>query len=422
MNTHLPYKIHHLHLNEPFSLPRLDLENEGNYLVFWWHDYALGDLYLEPGTRFFENDYLDQLTTAIQPAISHYTQKLPEEKTEWKQYIKDREFIRWQGWMQQIFPQENSINNPVKVDVSVVICTRNRAPQLQRCLEMLSQQTCQPQEIIVVDNAPLDDSSEKVVKNFLDVQYVREPRPGLDIARNTGIKNATASIVAFTDDDVSVCPNWLYRLWQTFQDPGIAAMTGLVIAAELETEAQYIFEKHWSFNRGYTDIIYDQKFFQNTLKKGPPVWKIGAGANMAFRRSVFTEVGLFDELLDVGAAGCSGDSEMWYRILKNGHSILYNPRAIVFHEHRKEIENLKKQLFYYMRGFTVAALLQQLQEKSAGYTKQLFWDLPNHYASLLRTGFPKYPYRYRTLLAEMTGIISGLAYYIRNRKNAKLIR
>jgi GT2 family glycosyltransferase len=268
----------------------------------------------------------------------------------------------------------------------------------------------------VIDNAPQNDATREVVSEFKEVIYVREPRPGLDIARNTGAKTAKHPILAYTDDDVSVHPHWAYHIWQTFKDPKVAAMTGLVIAAELATEAQYIFEKHWSFNRGYTDKLYDTEFFRKTLRKGPPVWNIGAGANMAFRKEVFEETGYFDELLDVGAAGCNGDSEMWYRILKHGHTIHYNPRAVAFHEHRKEIAGLKKQLFYYMRGYTAAALLQQQQLRQAGYAKQIFWVLPRHYLRLLRSGFPHYSYRYRTIAAEMLGILSGLAYYIKNKR------
>ena len=58
------------------------------------------------------------------------------------------------------------------------------------------------------------------------------------------------------------------------------------------------------------------------------MWKVGAGANMAFRRNVFDLVGLFDERLGAGAAGCSEDSEIWYRILANQLQIRYEPRAV----------------------------------------------------------------------------------------------
>lgn len=105
---------------------------------------------------------------------------------------------------------------------------------------MLQGLACQPAEIVVVDNAPTDASTRDVCQGFAEVVYKQEPRAGLDIARNTGIKNARYPIVAFVDDDVVAHPWMIYRLWETFHDHSIAAMTGLVIALELQTKAQLI--------------------------------------------------------------------------------------------------------------------------------------------------------------------------------------
>ncbi|WP_299758511.1 glycosyltransferase [uncultured Pontibacter sp.] len=311
-----------------------------------------------------------------------------------------------------VFPKQV----PATVPVTVIICTRNRAIQLKECLQNLLGIRCVPQEILVVDNAPADDTTFEAARQFKKVTYVKEPRPGLDIARNTGILHAQNEIIAYIDDDVLVHPMWAYWVWETFQDNSIAAMTGLVIAAQLHTKAQLNFEKYWSFNRGYTDKTYTSDFINDTLAIGPPVWEIGAGANMAFQKSVFKQVGLFNELLDVGAAGCNGDSEIWHRILSAGLSIMYNPRATVFHEHRKEAKGLQKQLYYYMRGFTVAALLQQERHQQAGYKQHLFQILPKFYIGLIRRGFPSYTSRYSTIWAEMSGIVSGLIFYRKHQR------
>jgi glycosyltransferase involved in cell wall biosynthesis len=283
---------------------------------------------------------------------------------------------------------------------------------------MLSTLTCKASEVIVVDNCPDDSTSKDVVKQFKDYIYILEPRVGLDFARNTGIIHVNSPVLAFLDDDVVVHPLWIYNIWQTFNDSSIAAMTGLIIATELKTEAQVIFEKHWSFNRGYINKIYDDNYFKSTFSIGPPVWKIGAGANMAFRTKVFDKVGLFDEILGPGAAGCNDDSEMWFRILANGFKIHYNPRAIVFHEHRSTIKELKSQIYYYMRGFVTAALLQQRQHQKIGYKKHIFLVKPIYYLKLIRRGFPNYDNRYSTLTVELKGMISGLFYYYRNKKRS----
>jgi len=384
MTETYPYKILHIDLSK--TKPEfVALEKDAAYyLVLWWDSVPLGEIYLE------KNESKEDLATKIAAAIKVPKDQYTEEKT----------------------------NIASSNDVSVIICTRNRSDQLRLCLSSLMELTEKPAEVIVVDNAPMDDSTKMVASEFTFVTYVVEPRPGLDIARNAGIKAARSSIVAYVDDDVRVHPNWLSQVAASFENEEIMAMTGLVLAASLDTEAQQIFEKHWPFNRGYVEKTYGTDYFKKTLRAGPPTWEIGAGANMAFRRSIFEKVGYFDERLDVGAAGCNGDSELWFRILKNGYSIFYNPRAVVYHFHRTEMHALKKQLFNYMKGFTTAALIQQQQTKTAGYRRRLFGSLPKFYLQLLVKAFPNYKFRNRTIISEIKGMIAGFRYYLKN-KNKK---
>jgi glycosyltransferase involved in cell wall biosynthesis len=410
------YTIKHIRLDQPHAPLHTFCLVPRSYLVFWWEHVALGHVYVEARERLTTEAFYAKLRKALKPALQQYAPELAENDTAWQQLFTEGYTAAGAAALQGALARHKPESIPGEVAVSVVICTRNRAAYLEKCLEQLHQLRCVPQEIIVVDNAPLDDSSYLVAAKYKKVVYVKEPRAGLDIARNTGALNATCEVVAFTDDDVLVHQMWVYWVWQTFQNESIEAMTGLIIAAQLHTRAQVNFEKYWSFNRGYADKVYTGDFIHSTLSIGPPVWEIGAGANMAFRKSVFEQVGLFNEYLDVGAAGCNGDSEMWYRILAKGMAIQYNPRAIVFHEHRKETGRLKHQLFYYMRGFTVAALLQQRQKEEAGYKRHLYSVLPKYYLQLIRKGFPYYRSRTSTIWAEMTGIVSGLLYYRRNQK------
>ncbi|MFD2515169.1 glycosyltransferase family 2 protein [Pontibacter locisalis] len=415
------YHIAHIDLSRTLKLPALDTDHQGNYIVFWWQNVALGHLFLETGENLSPADYLERVIKSIEPTICFYAKETGSPESKWQLWLRNQQFETWSDWIERSFSGLTSAAIPPTVPVSVIVCTHNRPRQLQQCLENLKLLSTLPEEIIVVDNAPSDEASLKVVRQYQDllqIVYVKESRKGLDIARNTGIKNASTPVVAFVDDDVATHPLWLYQVWESFKDPLVAAMTGLVIASELKTEAQCIFEKHWSFNRGYTDKLYDQGFFNDTLRKGPPVWRIGAGANMAFRREVFEQTGCFHELLDAGAAGCSGDSEMWYRLLMHGYKIHYNPRAIVFHEHRKETEALKRQIFYYMRGHTAAALIQQHYYQKADYSRYLAKLFLKTYTRSIIKGFPGYSFKYSTLWAQISGALAGLAYYYKNRKKS----
>ena len=121
------------------------------------------------------------------------------------------------------------------------------------------------------------------------------------------------------------------------------AVTGLVLPGELETETQLLAEgRLWGFNREFRPRLFDQRFFHRARFRRARV-DVGAGANMAIRREAFDLVGLFDERLGAGAAGCSEDSELWYRLLAEGWSCVYEPDAVVFHHHRRELGAIGRQ-------------------------------------------------------------------------------
>lgn len=409
----VPYTIKHLQL-EMLTVEGLPLSPEtGHYLVFWWKDYPLGDLYLSPGTNKSSEELLAEIIKRIQPTLYQYIdrdcepvlQRLPSCNS-----ITDLQYR-----LRQIFTHSGN-NHSGAVELSVIVCTRNRSQFIGKCIESLLSLQVQPKEIVIVDNAPSDDRTRDVVATYKGVIYTVEPRPGLDFARNKGIRSATCPLVAFVDDDVKVHKLWAWQVARSFDNPAIAAMTGLVFASQLNSEAQLLFERFWSFNRGFVKKLYDPSFLNGKGKTPPDVCEIGAGANMAFRRSVFIDAGMFDERLDAGAAGCNGDSEMWFRVLLNGNSILYNPLAIVHHEHRHDLTGLKKQIFNYMRGFTVASLIQHKQNSRVGYLQHVTKQLPYHYLQLVKRGFPFYRFRYSTLFQEIAGMLSGFLYYRKIRK------
>ncbi len=411
-----PYDILHIQLDahDISVAPKLE-SGKKYYIVFWWLNIPLGHLYFDKADH---TDFAKKVLDAIIPTLEKYDGN--------DQYIQDLiraynrlDFLKFSRLVEKILSRHLLMDLPDRVDISVVVCTRNRSESLKNCLDSLENQICTIGEIIVVDNAPSDDSTKLVVKSYEKITYCKEPRPGLDIARNTGAQLAKYPIVAYTDDDVSAGSLWSYRIWETFLQENIDAMTGLVIASSLDTESQQIFEKNWGFNKGYQDIYFNYDFIDNSLT-APKVWEIGAGANMAFRKSAIEKVNYFDQRLDVGAAGCSGDSEIWFRILASNMTIHYNPRAYVYHKHREEIKQLHKQLFGYMRGHSASVLIQHDQNKEIGYKKYLYYDIPRYYFFLIRAGFPYYKFRYQTIWSEIRGLISGIRFYNKNKKKPPL--
>jgi len=411
--TDAPYIIRRIQLDELRSgEPVTTIPGQRYYFSCWWKDVPLGHLFVE------EQEHPDKLQQriweAIGSAVHFYQNQTGIFSTVCESLFLQEKYGELGVYMDQLFARHTDLVLPSQTDISVVICTRNRSHDLQRCLHSLMQQSCAPSEIIVVDNAPIDDSTMRVVQQFEQVIYHKEPRGGLSIARNAGLRIATSPVIAFTDDDVQLHPLWLYHVRESFSTPQVGAMTGLVIASSLATNSQQLFEKEWSFNGGYRDKLYDGAYFTKSLAAGPRVWEIGAGANMAFRRSALEGAGWFDERLGAGAAGCSEDSELWYRLLAKGIAIHYNPRAVVFHEHRRELNELQRQLFCYMKGHAAAALIQQSLIKEAGYQQYLFKKVVKSYLPLLIKRF-FHPLERKLLLNQVHGIFSGILFYFRNK-------
>jgi glycosyltransferase involved in cell wall biosynthesis len=418
MTKFQPYKIQNIDLCQEAGFSAPITIGEGCYTVLWWKEIALGNFFIEPDEIVSDNDYHDKIVATILPVANFYENK---NKTgpavDWNEFSLTAYVPLWKSRLERVFAAWITKNLPETIPISVIVPTRNRSNFISQCLTRLMELEPRPQEIIVVDNAPDDNSTRDVVSQFPEVKYFVEPRPGLDIARNRGIRESSSQLIAFCDDDVQVHPLWAYRVWETFQDESIVAMTGLIFASSLSTEAAVLFEKYWSFNLGYVDKTYDKAYFTASLPNGPPVWEIGAGANMAFRRSVFDEVGYFHELLDVGAAGAHGDTEIWFRILAHGKSIQYNPRAVAYHTHRSDIRALKQQLYNYMRGSAAALLWQNRQKPTAGYRRNLFLMLV-YYAITLVRAFPGYTARNKTLWVEIKGVIAGIVYFYKKENRS----
>ena len=248
-------------------------------------------------------------------------------------------------------------------------------------------------------------------------RYLHEPRRGLSIARNTGLRASVGHLIAFTDDDAEPDSNWTGEIARPFAKTNASSVTGLVLPATLASDAQVLFQHDLGgFGTTVVPVQFDQTFLSKPDRYAAHVWRIGAGANMAFRRSALEACGLFDERLGAGAAGCSEDSEIWYRILAEGGTCLYEPRAVVRHHHREDMKGLRKQMNDYMRGHTAALVAQYDRHGHKGNLRRILFDIPSHLArSLLAHGAMGRRERSSILLAETKGWLRGLSFLIKRQ-------
>ena len=300
---------------------------------------------------------------------------------------------------------------PPDVSVSVVVATYDRPRDLERCLRSLvAQDTIRRVEIIVVDNHPDSGLTAAVATQFPGIRVIEERRGGLSYARNAGILAATGDIIATTDDD-AVCPSdWIERLVAPFDRDAVMIVTGNVLPAELETEAQRLFETYGGLGRGFTRKVADHDWFRCT-RRAVATWQLGCTANAAFRACIFAdpEIGLIDEALGAGTpTGCSEDTYLFYRVLKAGYSVVYEPDAVVWHRHRETIRALRRQIYSYSKGHVAYHLTTWLNDGDRRALVRLFYELPRTYAQRsyhrLR-GWSTYPLSFIAL--EILGNLAG---------------
>lgn len=301
---------------------------------------------------------------------------------------------------------------------TVAVCTRDRPDDLARCLDALMALPDDGQEVLVIDSASATAATRELVARHPRVRYVREERPGLDRARNRALREAAHPIVAYIDDDAVADPGWLRGLAGGFTSPRIAAVTGLTLPLELETAAQIWFERQHGFGRGYERRIHD-----GLVADAFAVARIGAGVNMALRRSAVEAVGHFDDALDAGTPSQSGgDHEMFSRILAAGFRIVYEPAAHCRHRHRREWAELERAVYGYGVGVYAWLTSRLLQGEWGALRVPVSW-FPWQVRLMMRGilgrpgGVPL-----GLGLTELRGCLAGPFAYLASRRRARAVR
>jgi hypothetical protein len=203
------------------------------------------------------------------------------------------------------------------------------------------------------------------------------------------------------------------------ENPDAGAFTGLVLPFELQTRAQILFEGTGGFGRGYRKIRYGQ-----TLP-GNPVYpcgagSFGAGANMILRRDVLLELGGFDDALDTGRPlPGGGDIDIFYRVVRGGYPLVYEPSCAVFHEHRRDLKALRRQ--YWSWGLGLMAFICKCYQTDPSQRPKLRalvrWWFSHQLRQLQLSMRRKHMLPPDMILAELRGGVSGLlGEYKRSQK------
>lgn len=302
--------------------------------------------------------------------------------------------------------------------ITVAVCTRDRPALLADCLRsVLAARSGVPNPddvtVLVVDNAPSDEATKRLVDTLPEVRYAREPRAGLDFARNRALEEARGEVLAFVDDDVIVDGGWLAGLQEALgENPDAAAVTGFVLPQELDTDSQIIFERRGGFRRGAR-----KRRYEGVRLPGNPLYPtgagmFGAGCNMAFRRDVLLALGGFDEALDTGPPlPGGGDLDIFYRVVRSGRPLVYEPAMLVFHRHRRDHLGLRRQYWSWGTGFMAFVMKTYRTDPSQRRNLQrlVVWWLGYQGRELKRSLRGRSPLPPELVVAELAGGLVGLS-------------
>ena len=216
--------------------------------------------------------------------------------------------------------------------ISVILCTHNRARTLATALESVAAQSVSESvgwDVVVVDNNSSDETRQ-VVEDFQRrypdrFHYFFEQQQGISHARNRGIREARGEILAFMDDDETAVPDWLQNLTANLHNGEWSGAGGRILP-------QWNCDRpRWLSDRSAFTLAPLAVFDLGT--KGGPLTESPFGANMAFRKEVFSACGGFrTDLGRVGKGMLSGeDSELGRRVIAAGRRLRYEPSAVTYH-------------------------------------------------------------------------------------------
>jgi glycosyltransferase involved in cell wall biosynthesis len=186
-------------------------------------------------------------------------------------------------------------------------------------------------ELIVVDNNSTD-STPGIVQRFAAVdgrvRYLFEPHQGLSCARNAGIREARAPLIAFTDDDVRAEPDWVAAIVRAFGEyPEADMVGGRVLPVWPAQPPMWLTRDHWA-------PLALADYGETPVAVTPEHQICLVGANLSFRRSVFDAVGVFatDVQRVRDGIGSLEDHEFLLRFLRLGRTGVYDPRIMLYAE------------------------------------------------------------------------------------------
>lgn len=263
--------------------------------------------------------------------------------------------------------------------VTILVCTKDRPDLLRQCLQSLKDLDFDSFEVVVVDNGSKDFQIPDIATTF-PIRYFRQPVAGISFARNSILRFCAGEFVALIDDDAIAHRDWLKSAMKPMADPSVGCVTGRILPLQINSDWQQRY-----YEEGWLPSLDSEKSF--TLSSYDPFdTPAGAGTNIVARKSILLECG-FPEFFGAGTAvGAEDDHYLFYKILRLGWKIQYDPNSIVYHPYpdtREQYEYLVKRSISSRGAYIFRFLLGE-----SGYR----WRTLRHiFSKLVRPGTRRLP-------------------------------
>lgn len=235
--------------------------------------------------------------------------------------------------------------------VSVVVCSYNGGSTLRACLESMRKLNYSDYEVILIDDGSTDNT-QAIARDFPEIHNFKQENKGLSVARNKGIELSTGEIIAYTDSDCMVDPDWLYYLVQELLEGKYVAVGGPNISPPA---AHHIQAAVIAAPGGPSHVLINDTDAEHI-----------PGCNMAFWKSGLVEIGGFDKAF----RRAGDDVDICWRLLQAGFYIGYCPGAVVLHYRRFSV----RAFFLQQHGYGEAeALLRYKHFEHFESTGEALW-------------------------------------------------
>ncbi len=233
------------------------------------------------------------------------------------------------------------------ISVSVVVPT-HRQRFLSDTLDALAAQNDKDFEVLVVENGENQSTTEALVGRYVnafDVHYVFEKRLGLNVARNTGCRLATGSIIAFLDDDCVPALDWIASIKSRYRSSPRDVIVSGKVSLRFRARSQ-----GW-IQGDFRSLLSELALNENEENGATAPWVVGA--NFSIRKEVFWASGGFDEAFGmIGRSSpqlCNDETEFCRRVQSlTGTAVVFDSRIAVEHQvpaERLEIEYFEQRKF-----------------------------------------------------------------------------